>query len=234
MVTVSYHTDPACPWSWAAEPEIRKLMAEFGDGLQWRFVMGGLARDLAPGAAPAAPLPVAVRAGLVEEWLRVSYETQAPLDPLVWSDGPLRTTYPACMAVRAAAEQAADGYAYLRRLREAIMCERRKLDGSEALVDESRRVGLDAERFRLGLRSHAITEAFGADLEATAALAQEAGPPTRASREPGAPRCRHSCSRATGDASSSPGRATTRPSALPRSPAAPSPSAGGRLHVDRP
>jgi putative protein-disulfide isomerase len=182
MVTVSYHTDPACPWSWAAEPEIRKLMTEFGDGLRWRFVMGGLARDLAPGAAPAAPLPVSVRAGLVEEWLRVSSETQAPLDPLVWSDGPLRTTYPACMAVRAAAEQAADGgYAYLRRLREAIMCERRKLDGSEALVDEARRVGLDAERFRLGLRSHAITEAFGADLEATAELAQEAGSPTRAS-----------------------------------------------------
>ena len=31
MVTVGYHTDPACPWSWAAEPAIRKLMAEFGE-----------------------------------------------------------------------------------------------------------------------------------------------------------------------------------------------------------
>ena len=51
------------------------------------------------------------------------------------------------------------------------MCERRKLDHAEALVEEARAAGLDVERFRLALRSHAITEAFGADLEATEALA---------------------------------------------------------------
>src|SRR5215213_4757170 len=171
MVMVSYHTDPACPWSWSAEPVVRKLMTEFGDALRWRFVMGGLARDLAPGESPAAPLPAEARAGLMDEWLRVSARTDAPLDPLIWVESPLRTTYPACMAVKAAAEQAADGgYRYLRRVREAIMCERRKLDGAEALVDEAGRAGLAVERFRLDLRSNAITEAFGADLDATEAL----------------------------------------------------------------
>ena len=55
------------------------------------------------------------------------------------------------------------------------MCERRKLDHAEALVESRAQAGLDVERFRLGLRSHAITEAFGADLEATAALAAEQG-----------------------------------------------------------
>jgi protein-disulfide isomerase-like protein with CxxC motif len=174
IVIVSYHTDPVCPWSWAAEPVVRKLMTEFGEALEWRFVMGGLARDLAPGTSPAAPLPPEIRSRLIEEWLRVSVETAAPLDPLLWADGPLRTSYPACMAVKAAAEQAPDGgYAYLRRLREAIMCERRKLDGVEALVDEAGRARLDVERFRIDLRSHAIPEAFGADLEATEALAGE-------------------------------------------------------------
>ena len=48
MVTVDYHTDPACPWSWAAEPRIRALMMEFGEDLRWRLVMGGLAREVAP------------------------------------------------------------------------------------------------------------------------------------------------------------------------------------------
>ena len=170
MLTVSYHTDPACPWSWGAEPAVRKLMTEFGDALQWRWVMAGLVRDLDPDAA--------VRAKAIEEWLRVSEKTAAALDPLLWRDGALRTTYPACMAVKAAQELAPDGgYAYLRRLREAILCERRKLDGAEALAEEARAVGLDVERFRLGLRSHAITEAFGADIEATAALAGEAADP---------------------------------------------------------
>ncbi|MGH2978911.1 MAG: DsbA family oxidoreductase [Solirubrobacterales bacterium] len=175
-MTVDYHTDPACPWSWAAEARIRALILEFGEDLQWRLVMGGLAREVVPDVSPRAPLPPAARAPLVEEWLRVSADTGAPLDPLTWAEGGIRTTYPACMAVRAAAEQGTDAaFAYLRRLREGIMCERLKLDHAEALVEAARQVGLDVERFRLGLRSHAITEAFGADLEATAALATEQG-----------------------------------------------------------
>jgi putative protein-disulfide isomerase len=176
MVEVDYHTDPACPWSWAAEPRIRALMLEFGEGFRWRLVMGGLAREVAPGVSPRASLPPGVRAGLVEEWLRVSADTGAPLDPLTWAEGGIRTTYPACMAVRAAAEQGTEAaFAYLRRLREGIMCERLKLDHAEALVEAARQAGLDVERFRLGLRSHAITEAFGVDLEATAALVAEQG-----------------------------------------------------------
>ena len=39
----------------------------------------------------------------------MSAETGAPLDPLIWAEGGIRTTYPACMAVRAAAEQGTDG-----------------------------------------------------------------------------------------------------------------------------
>ena len=170
MVPVAYHTDPACPWSWALEPSVRKLMVEFGSGLDWTFVMGGLGRSLA--GEPAS------RAAMIVEWLRVTAETQAPLDPLIWVDGPLESTYPACMAVKAAADQAPDrGYRYLRRLRESLMCDRRKLDHAEALVEESRAAGLDVESFRVDLRSHAITEAFAADLERTQDLGRRTGEP---------------------------------------------------------
>jgi len=176
MVTIDYHTDPGCPWSWAAEPRVRALMMEFGEDLGWRPVMGGLAREVAPGTRPGTPLPADVRGRLIEEWLRVSARTGAPLDPLTWAEGGIRTTYPACMAVRAAAEQGeAAALACLRRLREQIMCERGKLDHAEALLETARAAGLDPERFRLALRSHAITESFGADLEATAALAVDQG-----------------------------------------------------------
>src|SRR5687767_7414030 len=96
MVAVDYHTDPACPWSWAAEGRIRSLMMEFGEDLRWRLVMGGLAREVAPGTGPRGSLPPAERAGLVEEWLRVSADTGAPLDPLTWAECGIRTTYPAC------------------------------------------------------------------------------------------------------------------------------------------
>jgi hypothetical protein len=67
--------------------------------------------------------------------------------------------------VKAATEQGLDG-PYLRVVREGLMARRQKLDGSEALTDVARRVpGLDVARFAIDLRSNAIVEAFGADLD---------------------------------------------------------------------
>jgi putative protein-disulfide isomerase len=178
-VEVRYLTDPACSWSWAYEPTVRRLMAEFGDELRWRLVMGGLARDY--GAAEGSEAADAVRQGwglhawLLAHWLEVAAEGEMPCDPLLWRESPLRSTYPACLAVRAAAEQAPDGgYAYLRAVREGLFCFRRKLDTTEALVEEARRARLDAERFRIDLGSHAIVEAFGADLDEVRAVPKEA------------------------------------------------------------
>lgn len=142
------------------EPVFRKLTVELGGKLRWTFVMGGLERDYGTeGGAPE---------GVVGRWLDVAERSGMPLDPRLWLESPIRSTYPACLAVKAAAEQAPDGgYAYLRRLREGLMCERRKLDHREALVEEARGAGLDVARFRIDLDSHAITEAFGADLDET-------------------------------------------------------------------
>jgi protein-disulfide isomerase-like protein with CxxC motif len=46
-VQVRYYTDPACPWSWAAKPALRRLMWEFEAELEFVWVMGGLARGTA-------------------------------------------------------------------------------------------------------------------------------------------------------------------------------------------
>jgi hypothetical protein len=144
-------------------------MVEFGEGLAWTYVMGGLARDITQGLEdPEEGIGGSrgVYSGLVAHWMDVSDEAGMPFDPRIWFEGPIRSTYPACMAVKAAAEQSADGgYAYLRALREGLCCFRRKLDTTEALVEEARRVRLDVERFRIDLGSHATVEAFGADLE---------------------------------------------------------------------
>jgi hypothetical protein len=52
------------------------------------------------------------------------------------------------------------------------MCRRRKLDNAEALVAEAHGL-LDVERFRVALGSHALLEAFGADLELGRAVPSE-------------------------------------------------------------
>jgi hypothetical protein len=138
-------------------------MVEFGDDLEWTFVMGGLAREY---GADAGWGPGGGKAGMARHWLEATADSGMPTDPLAWAEAPLHSTYPACMAVKAAQEQGRDaGYRYLRALREGILCRRRKLDTTEALVEEARAAGLDAARFRVDLGSHAIVEAFGADLE---------------------------------------------------------------------
>jgi predicted DsbA family dithiol-disulfide isomerase len=174
-VEARYYTDPACPWSWNAEPAVRQLMVEFGDRVSWTYVMGGLARDYTnTGEALDARLA---------HWLDIADKGSMPIDPRLWRESAIGSSYPACMAVKAAQEQASDaGGRYLRAVREGLMCFRRKLDTTEALVEEARRAGLDVERFRVDLASNAIVEAFGNDLEETrnppvgAAVTSSSGP----------------------------------------------------------
>jgi predicted DsbA family dithiol-disulfide isomerase len=168
-IQVRFYSDPACPWSWAAEPALRRLMWEFEGGLEFVWVMGGLARrygsDYRDAQSRVGQGPDCF-ADLISHWLEVMAETGMPTDPRIWTESPLDSTYPACMAVKAASEQGPEaGYRYLRRLREAIMLERRKLDHAGTLVAEADAVGLDRERFEIDIHSHAITEAFAADLD---------------------------------------------------------------------
>ncbi len=153
-------------------------MAEFGEGLEWTWVMGGLARDVTQGYEDAETGIVAGERpypALVAQWLEVAGESRMPLDPRLWLEGPIHSTYPACMAVKAAAQQGPTAATrYLRAVREGLLCFRRKLDTTEALVEEARTARLDVERFRIDLGSHAIVEAFGADLEEARSVPDEA------------------------------------------------------------
>ena len=131
-------------------------MVEFGADLSITYVMGGLARSFDDPAAMIVP------------WLDASERSGMPVDPRLWSEAPLSSSYPACLAVKAAAEQGPEAEGrYLRTLREGLMCFRRKLDTPEALVAEAGSAGLDVAHFRSSLESNAIVEAFGEDLEET-------------------------------------------------------------------
>jgi putative protein-disulfide isomerase len=161
LVHTYYYTDPMCPWSWAIEPALRKLSVEFAGGLDVRYVMCGMA----PEVGDTGPI--------VREMLEAADRSGMPVDIRLWLAAPPRSSHPACLAVKAASEQDDPG-PYLRRLREGLLCRRRKLDTADALLEEARAVpGLDVERLRVALGSHAILEAFGADLDRCAAVSPE-------------------------------------------------------------
>ncbi len=149
-------TDPACPWSWASEPKLRRLLWELGDAVDPRWVMGGMARSIGTDEHPDR----------IATWLQAAGESRMPLDPRLWTQGGISSSYPACQAIVAACEQGPEAAGrYLRRIREGLMVERKRLDHAEALIAEAGAAGLDVARFEVDLRSNAVLEAFGAHLE---------------------------------------------------------------------
>ena len=161
LVHALYYTDPFCPWSWALEPTLRRLLSEFGHGLRLTYVMSGMRSELQDASQ------VALQA------LEASQASGMPVDPRLWLRDPPSSSHPACIAVEAAAEQGDPG-PYLRQLREAIMCRQRKLEGAEELVAEARSLPeLEVNRFKLDLGSNAILEKFGRDLERARSVPSE-------------------------------------------------------------
>jgi protein-disulfide isomerase-like protein with CxxC motif len=45
VIQATLHTDPGCPWAYSANPDIAVLRWRFGDNLQWRIAVIGLAED---------------------------------------------------------------------------------------------------------------------------------------------------------------------------------------------
>jgi predicted DsbA family dithiol-disulfide isomerase len=206
VVEVMYYTDPADPWSWAAEPALARLQCEFADEVAITYVLSGMARDVThPDMILLDALDASTASGM-------------PVDPRGWGgrEGRApRSTYPACLAAKAAAEQGLDG-AYLRVLREGFWLRRAPLDTPDALEAAARAVpGLDHARFAIDLRSSAIAEAFGADLDRARAV--EATTPTFRVAGVDAVLSGHVTPRALRDAVAAAG-ATARP--LPAVPAA--------------
>ena len=161
FVHTYYYTDPACPWSWALEPALRKLSYELAGSLSVTYVMCGMARQF----GDAVPI--------VAEMLEAADRSGMPVDARLWLSAPPRSSHPACLAVKAVSEQGDPG-PYLRRVREGLMCRRRKLDSTDALLEEARAVpGIDLDKLRHAFGSHAIVEAFGADLDRAAAVPVE-------------------------------------------------------------
>lgn len=167
-IELIYYTDPLCSWSWAIEPQWRRLQYEFGDRLVYRYSMGGLLRDWQQFSDPLNHISRPVQMGPV--WIQVRHLTGMPIDEKIWVKNPPTSSYPACIAVKAASQQGPEVEAsYLRRLREAVMLEGRNISQREVLLELGAelnpKLGFDGDRFERDLDHPDAVEAFRQDLK---------------------------------------------------------------------
>lgn len=171
QVEITYFTDPLCCWSWAFEPQWRRLRYEFGPQLGWRYVMGGMIPDWSRFHDPLNAVSRPAQMG--PHWFQVRQLSSMPIDERIWNEDPPTSSYLPSIAVKAAEEQGLEaGEAYLRRLREAVMVERRNIARLEVLLtlaDEMKRDHIvspwDADRFRRDVNAPAVLDAFREDLK---------------------------------------------------------------------
>jgi predicted DsbA family dithiol-disulfide isomerase len=110
-VCITEFTDPGCPWAWSAEPFRRRLTWLYGDRLEWRARMVGLADHpdeyLDKGFTPERQ---------AQAFARIAHEHEMPIDTSVRPR--MAATLPACRAVVASRLHAPDRMRpLLRRLR---------------------------------------------------------------------------------------------------------------------
>lgn len=175
QVTIEYYTDPLCSWSWAFEPQWRRLRYEFGGQIAWRYRMGGMIPDWHSYADPFNSVSQPSQMG--PQWYEVQRITGMPLDASIWLEHPPHSSYPACVAVKAAEAQGVDvAERLLRRLREAVMLERANIAEREVLTAlaeqvagqntlSSERTALDLARFHQALDDGSAIERFRDDLK---------------------------------------------------------------------
>lgn len=168
-VEAVYYTDPLCSWSWGFEPPLRRLRYEFGRTLGWRTRMTGLIPSWDRFSDPVNAVSRPLQMGPV--CVEVRHRTGQPLDDRVWVEKPPASSYPACLAVKAAGLQSdAAAEAVLRRLREALFLERRDVSDPAVLRALARSVAdarpdlLDFSRFSTDLGGPEAEAAFRDDL----------------------------------------------------------------------
>ncbi|HTG33034.1 MAG TPA: DsbA family protein [Thermoanaerobaculia bacterium] len=163
-IEVTYFTDPLCSWSWAFEAIWRRLRYELQGRIAWRYALGGMIPDWKSFNDPLHSVHRPAQMG--PSWYEVRHLTGMPIDEMIWVEDPPASSYPACVAVKAAGRQStAVEEAYLRRLREAVMLERRNVARREVLTELFEELAGNPLRFRRDLVGGEALEAFREDLK---------------------------------------------------------------------
>ncbi len=151
-IEVVHFADPWCWWSWGLEPIIQRLEAVYGDQIHVSYRMGGVADHISDWRKQYnVETDDALRAWITES----SSMTGLPASPECYLSTRVKSTWPACIAVKAAQLQGEEiGERFYRRLMEGIMLSDKNGSEENVYTKVADDVGLDVPRMkRYQLRS---------------------------------------------------------------------------------
>lgn len=170
QLEVTYYTDPLCCWSWAMEPQLRKLRFEFDGAISWHYCMGGLIPAWKNYNDEINSVTRPIQMGPV--WMHAQQVSGMPMNSTIWMSNPPSSSYPSCIAVKCVEMQSTDAaQRYLRVIREALMLEGKNIAKQDVLVELATDLfkepasRLNIAKFITDLENDNGIEAFRKDLQ---------------------------------------------------------------------
>jgi predicted DsbA family dithiol-disulfide isomerase len=167
-IHVVEYTDPHSVWCWGCEPVIRRLEYLYPGRVSVDVRMGGLFEDFGPMREYFTRMSGGRWKDSVLAFLSaVAKQHRMPSNAERMMEGldDFQSTWPACIAVKAAEFQGKDrGNVYLRHLRQASIVEGRRIHQRPVQVDVAGEAGLDVPRFSGALDDGSAAKAFHQDL----------------------------------------------------------------------
>lgn len=143
-VKIVYYTDPICSSCWGIEPQLRKLKLEYGSYFEIDYRMGGLLPDWSYNSGG-----ISKPSDVAHHWEEASLYYQMPIDGDVWLEDPLDSSYPSCIAVKAAQMQdTKKAVAFMRILREGLFLDKKNIAKWENIAPAAKKAGLDLTRLK--------------------------------------------------------------------------------------
>ena len=161
LVDVIHFADPWCWWSWGLEPVLSSLKEVYGDQINVVYKMGGITDDVSEWRREYD----VVDDQALKAWITESTSlTGMPADNEYYLKSGVKTTWPACVAFKAAQLQGEElAERFLRRLMEVIALDAKDVSSEESLVEVGKEVGLDPARLGRDIRSGKAKSLFEHD-----------------------------------------------------------------------
>jgi putative protein-disulfide isomerase len=130
-----------CSWCWGYRPVHDELRARLPASVKWKNLLGGLAPD------SDVPMPEQTRLIIMNHWRNIQQKLGTEFNFDFWTKcKPRRSTYPACRAVLAAAEQGAEEE-MIDAIQRAYYLRAMNPSDKETLIQLAEELGLNKERF---------------------------------------------------------------------------------------